>query len=171
MSAVNATSRKTCVGGPNASAPTLHEGTLREHQPDHRRGRAVTRLRAIPSSCAAFVPAASPVCLRSPSRCSMVRSGRRFESVRGLQGPANRHVVLPHWARAYPLASTEVLRATHPQQQRSSRSRGSSRSRDSPRSVRLDPSRRIGRRTDWSRAGLSRRRASGGTPPTWADLA
>jgi hypothetical protein len=29
----------------------------------------------------------------------------------------------------------------------------------------------VSRRTDWSRRGLSRRRADGGTPPTWADLA
>jgi hypothetical protein len=29
----------------------------------------------------------------------------------------------------------------------------------------------VSRRTDWSRAGLSKRRAGGGTPPIWADLA
>ena len=29
----------------------------------------------------------------------------------------------------------------------------------------------VSRRTGWTRAGLARRRAGGGTPPTWADLA
>jgi hypothetical protein len=46
---------------------------LREHQRDHRRARAVTHLRAVPFSCAAFVPAASRPCPQFPPRRSMVR--------------------------------------------------------------------------------------------------
>jgi hypothetical protein len=42
------------------------EGTLREHQRGHPRQRAVTRFRAIPSFCAAFVPAMSRPCPRFP---------------------------------------------------------------------------------------------------------
>jgi hypothetical protein len=51
------------------------QGTLREHHTGRARPRAVTRLRAIPSSCAAFVPAASRSYPRLPARCSMVRRG------------------------------------------------------------------------------------------------
>ena len=54
---------------------TRSEGTLREHQRGHRRARAVTYLQAFPSSCAAFVPAASRVCPRFLPRGSMVRRG------------------------------------------------------------------------------------------------
>jgi hypothetical protein len=51
------------------------EGTLREHHRGHRRLREVTLLRAIPSSCAAFVPAASRPCPPFPACRSMVRRG------------------------------------------------------------------------------------------------
>jgi hypothetical protein len=61
------------------------EGTLREHHRGRARPRQVTCLREIPSSCAAFVPAASRACPGFPPPRSMVRRGRRFESVRGLQ--------------------------------------------------------------------------------------
>ena len=57
---------------PSRSDP---QGTLREHHTGLARPRAVTRLRAIPSSCAAFVPAASRSYPRFPARCSMVRRG------------------------------------------------------------------------------------------------
>jgi hypothetical protein len=51
------------------------KGTLREHQAGHRRAPAITRFRLFPSSCAAFVPAASrPRPLFPPCR-SMVRRG------------------------------------------------------------------------------------------------
>jgi hypothetical protein len=48
---------------------------VREHHRGHARPRRVTRLRAIPSSCAACVPAASRACPRFPPRGSMVRRG------------------------------------------------------------------------------------------------
>jgi hypothetical protein len=51
------------------------EGTLREHQRGQPRAHAVSHLRTIPSSCVAFVPAASRLCPRFPPRCSMVRRG------------------------------------------------------------------------------------------------
>lgn len=61
------------------------EGTLREHQLGHHRAPAVTLLRTIPSSSAAFVPATSPACPRFPPRRSMVRRGLRFESGEGFR--------------------------------------------------------------------------------------
>jgi len=51
-----------------------HEGTLRERHLGHRRARAITPLRTIPSSCAAFVPAPSRACPPFPPRRSMVWS-------------------------------------------------------------------------------------------------
>jgi hypothetical protein len=48
-------------------------GTLREHHRGHRRAPTVTRPGPIPSSCAAFVPAASRAWPRFPPRRSMVR--------------------------------------------------------------------------------------------------
>ena len=59
----------------NHDQDQLGRGTLREHPGGQQRASAVTRLRAISSSCAAFVPAASRLCPLFPSRCSMVRRG------------------------------------------------------------------------------------------------
>jgi hypothetical protein len=73
------------------------KGTLREHQPGHWRARAVTDLRPIPSSSAAFVPAASRTCPRFPPRCSMVRRGstvRVRQRAYPLEVPVNRLVLL-----------------------------------------------------------------------------
>jgi hypothetical protein len=67
------------------------KGTLREHQPGHRRSRAVTPPQPIPSSCAAFVPAGSRPCPRFPFRCSMVRRGSTVRvRQRALQKPRSR---------------------------------------------------------------------------------
>jgi hypothetical protein len=53
---------------PRPRAPASPQGTLRERQREHARPRAVIRFRAIPHSCAAFVPAASRSCPRFPAR-------------------------------------------------------------------------------------------------------
>jgi hypothetical protein len=56
------------------TSTSTSEGTLRD-QPDQGRARAVTHLRVLASSCAAFVPAASRPCPRFQPRRSMVRRG------------------------------------------------------------------------------------------------
>jgi hypothetical protein len=82
-----------------AESAARSKGTLREHHVGQHRAPAVTRVRAIPSSCAAFVAAASRLCPHFPRRRSMVRRGLRFESGRGLEIAANQSLLLPVWAR------------------------------------------------------------------------
>jgi hypothetical protein len=84
------------------------KGTLREeHQRGYWRPRAITRLRTNPGSCSSFVPATSRPCPPFPPRCSMVRRGRRFKSVRGLCVPADQLLLLPRLATVLGLDSTE----------------------------------------------------------------
>ena len=80
--------RPLARAGPASRGP---EGTLREHQRGRRRARTVTDLRAIPSSCATFVPAASRACPWFPFQSSMVRRGStvRVRQRASQQRPAN----------------------------------------------------------------------------------
>jgi hypothetical protein len=83
-------------GGPSLGLdPGEPEGTLREHHRGHKGARAVTCLRAIPSSCVAFVPAACRCCSRSPPRRSMVRRG---STVRVRQRPSRKCLQIGHYA-------------------------------------------------------------------------
>jgi hypothetical protein len=73
----DAAARKSRLGWANVLSHATRlggaEGTLRERHRGHARPRLVTRLRPIPSSCAAFVPGASWPCPRFPPCRSMVK--------------------------------------------------------------------------------------------------
>jgi hypothetical protein len=63
------------------AAAARNKGTQREHDRGHRRARAVTHSRAVPPSCATFVPAAVRVTRADQPSCRLLLQPRDWPHI------------------------------------------------------------------------------------------